>query len=192
MLFTARPPFKRTAASGSEARTDMDDEIDEITDTENNNVISLASGKPDKLTAKQAHFSRLCAFGGEDGRGLSQSEAYRRAYSAEKMSDHAVWTEASRLFLNPVVARRIGALKARQEGAALRSGLSLRQHIQRTLYHLTEQGENDAAKLRACELLGKLTDVAAFTDRVEQIAADVSPEEVQHELVERLKKAFGE
>jgi len=60
------------------------------------------------------------------------------------------------------------------------------------LYHLTEQGENDAAKLRACELLGKLTDVAAFTDRVEQVAADVSPEEVQHELVERLKKAFGE
>ena len=139
-----------------------------------------------KLTGKMMAFC--------DGilRGLSQSESYRQAYDAGNMADTSVWTESSKLFTHPAVSQRIKALQARQEDAALLSGLATRQHIQRTLYGLTKKGENDAAKLRACELLGKLSDVAAFTERVAQVPDDMTPEEITQELTTKLKAAFGE
>jgi len=142
-------------------------------------------GKADKLTAKQLAFC--------DGvlRGMSQSDAYRAAYDAENMADASIWTEASKLFAHPVVAQRIKALQTRQSDAALLSGLATRQHIQRTLYGLTTDGDNDGAKLRACELLGKLSDVAAFTVRVEQVTDNQHPEEIKRELEAALLKAFG-
>ena len=41
------------------------------------------------------------------------SAAYRRAFNAEKMSENAVWTEASRLMKDPKVTLRIEELKQR-------------------------------------------------------------------------------
>lgn len=155
------------------------------------NVIPITGGSG-KLTAKQERFAQLVAFGGGDGKGMSQSEAYRRAYNAENMSAPAIWTESSVLFRHPVVSMRIAQLKRKQERGAVASAASLRSHIQRELYRLSTDGENDAAKLRSLELLGKLSDVAAFTERVEQVDNESSPEDVQEELEARLKKAFSQ
>ena len=155
-------------------------------DTDKPDLQLIEGGKTsDKLTAKQSAFVHAILD------GASQSDAYRQAYNAEGMADNSIWREASVLFSNPKVATRIKALQARQDEAALLSGLATRQHIQRTLFGLTTKGENDAAKIRACELLGKMTDVAAFTMRVEQVGHDADPEAIQAELEERLKKAFG-
>jgi phage terminase small subunit len=118
---------------------------------------------PDKLTGKQTQFVQGVL------RGLSQSDAYREAYSAENMSDKATWTEASKLFSHPVVSQRIAAGRKRQEDSAVHSAATLRSHIQKTLYDMTTEGNTDQAKLRGCELLGKLTSVSAFTERVEQV-----------------------
>ena len=150
------------------------------------NVVPIKDAAKEKLTGKQLAFC--------DGilRGLSQSAAYREAYDAENMADNSVWTEASKLFAHPAVSQRLKVLQARQSDAALHSGLATRQHIQRTLFRLTKDGETDAAKLRACELLGKLSDVAAFTERVEQVADSRTADEVQAELEEKLRAAFGE
>jgi hypothetical protein len=153
------------------------------------NVVPIKKGnKPasDKLTAKQMLFVQGIL------KGLSQSDAYRAAYDCENMADNSVWREASVLFANPKVSGRVKALQARQEDAALLSGLATRQHIQRTLYGLTKDAENDAAKLRACELLGKLSDVAAFTERVEQVTDNMTEEEITQELTAKLKAVFGE
>ena len=153
------------------------------------NVVSIKGGdKPvlDRLTGKQQAFVQGIL------RGLSQSDAYRGAYNCANMAANSIWREASVLLTNPKVSGRLKALQARQDAAALHSGLATRQHIQRTLYRLTKDGENDAAKLRACELLGKLSDVAAFTDRVEQVADSRTAEVIQAELEEKLRAAFGE
>jgi hypothetical protein len=153
------------------------------------NVVPIKKGNkpaPDKLTGKQTQFVQGIL------KGLSQSDAYRAAYDCENMADNSIWREASVLFANPKVSGRIKALQARQEDAALFSGLATRQHIQRTLYGLTKDGENDAAKLRACELLGKLSDVGAFTERVEQVSDNRTPAEIEVELEDKLRAYFGE
>jgi hypothetical protein len=141
----------------------------------------------DKLTGKQSKFVQGIL------KGLSQSDAYRAAYDCANMADNSIWREASVLMTNPKVAQRLKTLQARQDDAALLSGLATRQHIQRTLYGLTTGGENDAAKLRACELLGKLSDVAAFTERVEQVTYDhLSEEELVAEIEVKLRSLFEE
>lgn len=61
--------------------------------------------KKSELTAKQEKFCReylLCG---------NQSEAYRRAYDAEKMKAETIWSNASVLMTNPKVKARIEALK---------------------------------------------------------------------------------
>jgi hypothetical protein len=139
----------------------------------------------DKLTARQQGFVNSI-LAGED-----QVTAYEQNYTTSGMTRKTMYEAASRLFANSKVSARIKSGQARLDEAALLSGLATRQHIQRTLFGLTKDGENDAAKLRACDLLGRLTDVAAFTERVEQVPNDATPEEVKSELEERLKKAFG-
>ena len=138
-----------------------------------------------KLTGKQLAFVQGVL------KGANQSDAYRAAYNAENMSASTVWNEASKLFANPKVAARIRAGRARQEEVAVQSGAALRLHVEKELFELTTKAETDQARLRALELLGKLEKVGAFTERVEQVASDASPEEVRVELEERLKKAFG-
>jgi hypothetical protein len=163
----------------------VSDKENKSNDEDADNVVQIKGSGAAKLTAKQLAFC--------DGvlRGMSQSDAYRAAYDAENMADASIWTEASKLFAHPVVAQRIKALQTRQSDAALLSGLATRQHIQRTLYGLTTDGDNDGAKLRACELLGKLSDVAAFTERVEQITDNRTPTELEEELKIALEKAIG-
>ena len=57
------------------------------------------------LTAKQEGFAQSIAD------SMSQADAYRTNYSAEKMSDKQVWEEASKLAANPKVAQRIAELR---------------------------------------------------------------------------------
>jgi hypothetical protein len=65
------------------------------------------------LTAKQEAFAQAVAD------GMTQSDAYRQAYNAEKMSDKQVWEEASKLFSNPKVSQRVAQLRAKLEAKAL-------------------------------------------------------------------------
>lgn len=70
----------------------------------------------DKLTEKQERFAVLVGV-----EGVNQSEAYRRAYGAEKYGEKALWTAASVLANTPKVARRIEELQAERRGDAARS-----------------------------------------------------------------------
>ena len=57
------------------------------------------------LTAKQEGFAQSIAD------GMSQADAYRANYSADKMSDKQVWEEASKVAKNPKVSARIGEMR---------------------------------------------------------------------------------
>jgi phage terminase small subunit len=139
----------------------------------------------DNLTGKQSGFVQAIL------KGANQSDAYREAYNAENMSASTIWNEASKLFANPKVSARIKAGQARQEEVAVHSGAALRLHVEKELFDLTTKAETDQARLRALELLGKLDKVGAFTERVEQVGHDASPEDLQSELEAKLQKAFG-
>lgn len=58
------------------------------------------------LTHKQEAFAQAVAD------GMSQAEAYRTAYSAEKMKPETVWARASELMGDSKVAVRVAELKA--------------------------------------------------------------------------------
>ena len=139
-----------------------------------------------KLTGKQSAFVQAVL------KGANQSDAYRLAYNAENMRDSTIWNEASKLFANPKVSARIKAGQRRQEAAAVHSGLSLRQHVERELYALSTKADTDQARLRALELLGKTEKCGIFLERTADVADDRSPEEILAELEEKLRSAFGE
>lgn len=57
------------------------------------------------LTPKQELFAQKIA------EGMSQADAYRSAYSCKKMSDNAIYREASLLMSNPKVAQRLKEIR---------------------------------------------------------------------------------
>ncbi len=119
---------------------------------------------------------------------LSQRKAYREAYDADKMSDKAVDTEASLLEQTPVVARRMLELERAQEGQVLHSAARTRAFVQQRLRHEAEFADQAGARVRALELLGKVTEVGMFTDRIEQVTDESSPEELEARLDELLTR----
>lgn len=62
-----------------------------------------------KLTIKQENF---CNYYIESG---NASDAYRRAYSSEKMKDKQIWEESCKLLSNPNVTQRVKELQEEQK-----------------------------------------------------------------------------
>ena len=144
-------------------------------------------GKRRALTAKQEAFVKALTTGGPDGKGMTQTDAYKAAYNCEQMSDKAIYTEAWKLCTHhPEVTRRILSQQAVLERAALSSGLTRRRWIVERLEHEARSAESDAARVRALELLGKDSNVRLWSDVVETVQVEASPDEVRRELEARL------
>ena len=177
----------------------MDDKRPDLKDAKRPDLrlVSAASegGKKPKrrtLTAKQERFVQALTKGGPDGKGMSQADAYRSAYSADRMSSHAVHCEASLLAAHPEVSARVAVHRQAVERSTLTHGLTRRRWIVERLEHEAKTAEGDAARIRALELLGKVSDVALFSERVEHVDSDRSPDEVRQELEQRLLKLVSE
>ena len=82
------------------------------------------------LTPKQEKFASCIAD------GMSQADAYRAAYGAEKMSDNAIYSEASLLLKNPKVSQRVAELK----GDLATKALWTREMSARALVNAYEYG----------------------------------------------------
>ena len=110
----------------------------------------------DGLTFKQRNFVRAML------KGNSASEAYRQSYNCENMRPKNQRNEASRLLAHPVITRLLKVGFRRQDEAAMHSGSSLRRFVEEKLVHQAQYADNDATKVRALELIGKLDKVASF------------------------------
>jgi hypothetical protein len=139
------------------------------------------------LTAKQEAFVKALTTGGPDGKGMTQTEAYKSAYDCENMSDKAIYTEGWKLCTHhPEVTRRILSQQAVMAKAALSSALTRRRWIIERLEAEAVDMEtgSPASRVRSLELLGKTERL--FADVVETIQSDESPDEVRRELEARL------
>jgi hypothetical protein len=126
--------------------------------------------KTKTLTKKQQDFARLVA------EGTPKAEAYRNTYNTN--GNKAVEaSEGSRLSMTPAVSAMIDQLKVSIEATKYLLPVHLRSLI---VQKLTEKALDDSIKtsdqLRAIELLGKLTDVSAFTERKEIVKHSDSTE----------------
>lgn len=111
------------------------------------------------LTAKQEAFVQKII------EGYSQADAYRSAYSNQKMSDKTVHEAASRLMANSKVVARLNELRNELAKPSIMSA-------QERLEWLTEviNGENDLnAKLKAVDIMNKMQG-----EYVQKVEADVN------------------
>ena len=99
------------------------------------------------LTAKQEKFVQ-CIIG-----GMSQADAYRSAYNAEKMSDNAIYREASLLMSSPKIAQRLNELRDKMMTPSI---MTAKERLE-WLSELIRSGEETTAdKLKASDQMNKM------------------------------------
>jgi hypothetical protein len=133
-----------------------------------------------ELTAKQKRFARHIA------EGNTGADAYRKAYNA-KGTPKSVGSNASRLKADERMQLELTRLKALQEIREQQSPAQIRATvIERLQLEATDAENPPAARIRALELLGKVTEVAAFTERREQTVIH-SSEAIKQQIMDRLR-----
>jgi phage terminase small subunit len=99
------------------------------------------------LTAKQEQFVQNII------QGMSQADAYRSAYNAKRMSDNAIYREASLLMSHPKVSQRLSELAREADTPKIMSA-------QKRLEWLTQLIENEKEgtneKLKAIDIMNKM------------------------------------
>lgn len=99
-------------------------------------------------------------------KGMNKTASYRAAYNTDNMSPVTVNRRAIDVACRPKVKARLAMLMEASEASASHDAERARLFIQERLY---EEACNDKNKpmerLKAIELLGKLTDIGAFTER---------------------------
>jgi uncharacterized membrane protein len=72
------------------------------------------------------------------------------------------------------------------------TGLSLRQMVLEQLQKEALNTENnEASRIRALELLGKVSEVALFTERLETTTSNKSSDEIRLELEQKIQSMFN-
>jgi len=160
-----------------------------VTDTGDGPDLRLVAGGKgagaDKLTARQQGFVNSI-LAGED-----QVTAYEQNYMTSGMTRKTMYEAASRMFANSKVSARIKRGQHRLEEAALHSALSLRHHIEKRLFHLTEHADTDANRLKALDLLGRTERVGLFVARTAEVADNLTEAQVTEQLEAKLRAAFA-
>jgi phage terminase small subunit len=126
-------------------------------------LLGAANAKTTKLTHKQRKFAEALAL------GESKAGAYRAAYDTH--SKPGIQSlEGSRLAAHPKIALQVDALRLAAEAKNYATPPALRQLvIERLTAHAIDGDIPPAQRLRALELLGKVTEIAAFTERRELV-----------------------
>ena len=136
------------------------------------------------MTPKQHLFAREIVL------GKSQADAYRAAYDTLRMNDNSIRREASRLMDNPNVATTVVELQQKADAAVVQERIATREEVLQTLTGYMHSGEpRDSVRLRAAELMGK--HYGLFTERIEAVVPERSPEEITAELEEKLTSLLG-
>ena len=131
-------------------------------------VILGAQSPGSRLTHKQRTFAKAIALGN------TKAGAYRAAYDTH--GDHRTQSRRGQEVANiGAVQAQIAAFQVAQAAAAYATPALLRSLvIERLTAAAIDPAVKPAQQLRALELLGKVTEVAAFTERREIIKVDTS------------------
>lgn len=131
-------------------------------------LLGAAGAKESRLTPKQRKFAEGIAM------GKSKAAAYRDAYDSQGKG-HTQSRRGQDLAKHGAVKAQIDALTLAAEARKYATPAALRSLvIERLTAHAIDGDINPAQRLRALELLGKVTEIAAFTERREIIRADDS------------------
>lgn len=147
------------------------------------NVLLGAPSAEKRLTPKQRKFAEAIAM------GESKAGAYRKAYDS-KGTPATASRRGQDLTKHSAIAAQIDALRLAEEARKHATPAALRSLvIERLTLHAIDDSINPAQRLRALELLGKVTEVAAFTERREVVTHSDS-RQIRERLVESLRAAL--
>jgi hypothetical protein len=149
-----------------------------------NTLLLGASSKTTKLTPKQMKFAE------EIAKGESKAQAYRNSHNSTG-KPHTQSRNGQKLLKNDAIQTQVDAFKVAMEANKYQTPAHLRMHI---IHKLTQKTlDNDvphAQQLKALELLGKITEVSLFTNRIEHIKTDTS-EAMREKLIKSLSLAMN-
>jgi len=146
-------------------------------------IDTLLIGSPKTLTKKQKAFAEALAMTG------NKAEAYRQAYDTHS-SPSIQSQEGQKLAKNPIIALQVEAIKLSLEAQKYLLPAHLRAlTIQKLTEKALDPDVNHAQQIKALELLGKITEVALFTERKEITATDTSAK-AKDRLIDTLAKAI--
>jgi hypothetical protein len=136
------------------------------------------------LTKKQKDFARKVA------EGKPKAQAYRETYNTNT-SKQSQAEQASRLASNPKVSAMIEAFTLANEAREYLIPAQIRtMAIQNLVSIAINEEEKTSNKLKALELIGKMSEVQLFTERKEHIHLH-SSEDIRGQLLAGLKNAFS-
>jgi hypothetical protein len=148
------------------------------------NLLVGAQSKTKSLTRKQQAFAERIALGD------TKAAAYRAAYDTQakpEIQSH----EGMKLARHPTIAIQIEALRLAAEARNHATPAALRSLVIQKLTELAiNPSEKAAQRLRALELLGKVTEIAAFTERREIVHSE-SVSESRSKLIANLRLALA-
>ena len=146
-------------------------------------VVDIKAKRKNKITPKQMKFCQELVYGTDDeGKPLSQSEAYKRSYNT-KGSNKTVWIDSCKLMSNPNVTLMIKELREQKQVSTQASLLSDRDYVLQNLKTIIENPEENAsARVRGLELLGKHHSL--WQDRIE--VKTTNADELKQQLATRL------
>lgn len=126
-------------------------------------LLGATNARSSKLTPKQRAFAEGVAM------GKTKAGAYREAYGS-KGKPHTASRRGQELAKHGAIQAQIDALKLANEARKYATPAALRALVlERLTAHAIDEDIQPAQRLRALELLGKVTEVAAFTERRELI-----------------------
>jgi hypothetical protein len=135
------------------------------------------------LTKKQKDFARKVA------EGKPKAQAYREAYDS-KAKPATQSNEGHKLMKNPAISAMIEAFTLANEAREYLIPAQIRtMAIQNLVSIAINEDEKTSNKLKALELIGKMSEVQLFTERKEHIHLH-SSEDIRGKLLAGLKSAF--
>jgi hypothetical protein len=147
---------------------------------QNKGIAAMHIGKTG-LTKKQQRFAEGIAL-----EGLTQSDAYRRAYNTKGLPA-TVNPHASRLANSDKIKATIDALTLANQAMEYADAESIRKLVIQSLIQTVIDPEvKPATKVAAAKVLGSVTEVAAFTDRKE-ITHVRDSSDIREQIMARLK-----
>lgn len=146
-------------------------------------LLGAGNAKKTTLTHKQQKFAQALAL------GETKAGAYRAAYDTHT-NPHAQSIEGQRLAAHPSISLQVEALRLAAEARQYATPPALRALVlERLTAHAIDPDVKPAQRLRALELLGKVTEVAAFTERRELIKVTDSGQ-ARTKLIQTLRDAM--
>jgi hypothetical protein len=146
-------------------------------------LLGVSHSKQKRLTHKQIEFAKQLAM------GESKASAYRKSHKS-KGKPKTQSNEGQKLAKNPTIAMQVDAFKVALEAQKYQTPAHLRAlAIHKITEKVLDKDCPPAQQLKALELLGKITEVALFTERREVVQVS-NPSEMREKLMASIKLAI--